>query len=112
MTGERERRVGQNEALFRQVNDRVEDLNAAFATMTRVFDVVCECGSTDCMAQVAVPRDAYERVRAEPTWFIMRPGHEVADVEHVIEEHGGYNVVRKDKGLPEEIARQTDLRNN
>src|SRR3712207_4660758 len=110
MTGERERRVGHNQALFRQLNDRIEELNASFATVSEVFEVVCECGRSDCMEQITVAPDVYERVRAQPAWFIMRPGHEAEDVERVIEEHNEFVVVMKHAGAPQRLAEDTDPR--
>ena len=45
---ERTRRVGENEALFRTVNDEVHSLSSAFAVSSDPMSVVCECGRPDC----------------------------------------------------------------
>jgi hypothetical protein len=37
----------------------------------------------------------YERVRANPKRFIVLPGHELAELETVIETQAGYVVVQK-----------------
>ena len=103
-------RVGQNEALFRRVNERLEDLNDSFETLTETFDVVCECGDATCAAQIALARSAYEEVRGDATLFIVEPGHVNASVEAAIEKHSAYHVVRKHQGLPQRIAKQTDPR--
>lgn len=107
---ERESRVGVNEALFRAVNERIERLNESFATLTDTFDVICECGNPGCVAQIRIARDAYERARTDARVFIVAPGHESLDIEDVIEEHDDYRVVRKQPGLPQRIAEQTDPR--
>lgn len=107
---ERVRRVGENEALFRVVNERIEDLNRAFARITETMDVVCECGDIDCSQRVVLGLDDYERVRAESTTFVLAPGHEMPDVEDVVARGDGFVVVRKHRGLPEEVARETDPR--
>jgi hypothetical protein len=78
---EREARVGMNEALFRAVNERIEDVNESFATLTDAFEVVCECGDAGCLRQIRMASDAYERVRAGATLFIVVPGHETAEIE-------------------------------
>jgi len=38
------------------------------------------------------------------------PGHQIPDVETVIEERGDYLVIRKDPGLPADFAEATDPR--
>jgi hypothetical protein len=107
---ERSRRVGHNEALYRQVNERIEDLNEAFGAITGDFAVVCECGSLDCTEQIRVSREAYEQTRANPTRFLVRPGHEIPDVEHVVDRDGDYVVVEKDAPEAARFAEETDPR--
>jgi recombinational DNA repair protein RecR len=106
----REARVGINEALFRAVNERIEDLNEAFATVTDVFEVVCECGNAGCVTQIRIASDAYERVRAGGTLFIVVPGHETAEIEAVVDRQDGYYVVRKEADVAKRVAKKTDPR--
>ena len=40
----RAERVGRNESFFREVNERVRDVNEAFSGLTGRGDFVCECG--------------------------------------------------------------------
>ena len=110
MTDERTRRVGHNEALYRQVNDRIEDLNDAFGHVTGEFAVVCECGDLHCMEQITLPRGAYERTRANPSRFIVKPGHDAPDVETVVEREGNYVVVEKALAEARRLAEETDPR--
>lgn len=108
---ERRRRVGRNEAVFREVNERIESLNRGIAALSdQTMRVVCECGDLACADQLAIGVAAYERVRAEPTCFIVRPGHDDPRVEHVVERAAAYHVVRKDPGEPERVAEETDPR--
>ena len=107
---ERAQRVGRNEALYRQINERIEDLNEAFATLTDDFAVVCECGDLDCAEQIKLSREDYERIRAIADHFILRPGHEAPDVEQSVEEHDDYIVITKHEGPPRRIAEETDPR--
>ena len=110
MVDERGARVGMNEALFRAVNERVEDLNEAFATVTEAFEVVCECGDAGCVAQISIASDVYERVRAGATLFIVVAGHETPEIEEVVDKQDAYYIVRKDAELPKRIAEETDPR--
>lgn len=90
----RDERLARNESLFREVNERIAEVNAAFDVDGRA-EYLCECGRRDCTASVAVTRTEYEAVRAVPTHFIVLPEHENADVEVVVYSRDGYNVVEK-----------------
>src|SRR5262245_19769778 len=84
---EREGRPGLNEAMFREVNERVGDINRTFGSMTETFDIVCECGNTACTQRITVPVTDYERVRSNPLHFLLHVGHEDPLVERMIENH-------------------------
>lgn len=108
---ERARRVGLNEAMFRTVNDEVHGLNERFAVIADPMSVVCECGSAVCTERFELRAAEYEQLRREPTHFAVKPGHEIPDVETVVERQAGYVVVQKLPGEPAEIARRTDASN-
>jgi len=108
--GERARRVGENEALFRSVNEQVRDLNQTFL-VEGTLRIVCECGEQSCIDQIELMPGEYEAVRTDSALFAVKPGHEVEDVETVVERKDGYWVVRKAPGAPQRIARETDPRN-
>ncbi len=102
-----EERISRNEAAFRQVNEQIEEVNRAFAMLTQTMEVVCECGNVACTDRFLMTIPAYERLRSDPGTFVIRPGHELPDVEAVIEERAGYSVVKKRAGTPEHVARET-----
>ena len=106
----REARIGMNEAVFRDVNERIQDVAAAFDLTTEPLDLICECGSAECVERIALAREEYEGLRADSRLFAVSPGHVAPDGEEVVEERKGYDVVRKFEGVPAEIARQTDPR--
>jgi hypothetical protein len=107
---DRERRLGLNEALFRDVNEKLRAVNEAFAPITDTFDIICECGSTTCDERLSIPPAAYEGVRADPLLFVIKRGHEIPDVEDVVRETETYAVVRKHPGDPAQVAMTTDPR--
>jgi hypothetical protein len=107
---ERERRIGLNEAVFRQVNEQLEDVNRAFGSVTNTIEIICECGDLDCAERILMSVQEYEQLRADPTRFAIVPGHETDGVEQVVERRGDYDVVRKHAGAPAELARETDPR--
>jgi len=100
----RAERIGRNEALFRKVNDQIEGVNEAFGTITGTMSVLCECGKLECIEQLGLTVDEYRRLRAEPTRFAVKPGHELPDVERVVERHEGYFVVEKAEGGAAKLA--------
>ena len=53
----------------------------------------------------------YEKVRADPTYFVVMPGHELLDLEEVIVRTEGFLVVQKRAGAPAELAVELDSRN-
>jgi len=103
-------RVSENEALFRNVNERIEQINELFATVTDKFEVICECADSGCVTQISIGNDAYEQVRTDATLFIVAPGHENSELEDIIDTQSDYLVVRKHAGLPTRIAEETDPR--
>jgi hypothetical protein len=109
---ERERRLGLNEAIFREVNERVEEVNRALGSLTGTLEIICECGSTTCTDQLSVPVDVYERVRSNPLHFLLQVGHEDPLVERVIENLETYVIVEKEGTDVEEVAKATDPRSD
>ena len=106
-----ERRKAANEAVFRNVNERIEQLQHSFAVAEREpLQMICECDRLDCMDRVAVGVDAYELVRSQPDQFIVSPGHEDTHVDEVIGATTGYTIVRKKAGDPRDVADETDPR--
>jgi hypothetical protein len=103
-------RIGRNEALFRQVNERLKEIGESFSLVSELVDFVCECGSASCAAPIRMTVEEYERIRSEPELFFVVPGHEIDDVEWVVETHDEYDVVRKGVGPPARLARETNPR--
>jgi len=100
----RTERIGRNEDLFRKVNDQIEGVNEAFGTITGTMSLLCECGKLQCIEQIELTVDAYRELRADPTRFAVKPGHELPDVERVVERHERYFVVQKAEGDAAKLA--------
>jgi len=100
---ERKRRIGENEAIFRSVNEQVRELTASLATATNTMKVVCECGARSCTDQFEITTDAYGQVRADSTVFVVKPGHDLPETETVIDKNDTYWTVREDPGIPTAI---------
>ena len=107
---ERDRKIGLNQALFRQINERAEDLNQAFATVTHTMQLVCECGDRSCIEQITLSRAEYDDVRRDASQFVVVPGHAAAGVEVTVKQVNGYAVVRKAELESIRLAEETDPR--
>lgn len=81
------------EALFRDVNERIAESAERFDADRTEF--VCECADPNCTHRVSASLTEYEAVRAEPSTFLVVPGHEQPDIEHVVSDRGGFRVVDK-----------------
>jgi hypothetical protein len=100
-------RLARNEALFRSVNERVEEV--VQPGENEEIDFLCECGDGECVAKISLTRVEYERIRADAAQFAVAIGHEIPEVEDVVARTDRFLAVRKH---PEEsaIARETDPR--
>ena len=90
----RKQRIEENERLFREVNERVKQVQATFEPGPDPV-WVCECGGETCFDKLTVPLSEYQNIRAHSDWFLIKPGHEKTDVESVVEERSHYTIVEK-----------------
>jgi len=104
-----EERIARNEALFREVNERIAESAQRFESHRAEF--VCECADQDCTERVEATLDEYERVRADGTRFLLRPGHVDARVERVVEQRSGrFTIVEKFNTAIARMVRKLDPR--
>ena len=106
---ERKIRIAANEALFREVNEQREELSSGGARQGRL-EVICECGAGSCSEPISIRINDYELVRSHSTWFIVKPGHEIEDVEDVVQWHESFYVVEKRAGRAAELVQEADPR--
>jgi hypothetical protein len=107
-----EERLGRNEAIFREINERTRSLQERFGPedpTTSYEEFLCECGDQLCVERVKLTVAEYESVRAEPRQFVVRPGHSVPRVERIVDENDRYVVVIK-LGDSAEVAADRDPR--
>ena len=99
---ERLERIARNEAFFRSVNRRIEELSER--TLRDADDPVeflCECGRGGCEERVWLTPSEYERVHVQDDRFALAPGHATETMERVVERTERYWLVDK---LPEAEA--------
>jgi hypothetical protein len=109
---DREQRLAENEAAFRDVNESLRYVAEQGMTVVQTMRLVCECGDGSCSEFLDVTVAEYEGTRAVPTHFLVRPGHVAPDIERVVLENDRFAVVEKRPGEPAEIAIETDPRSD
>jgi hypothetical protein len=101
---ERLQRQARNEALMREVNERIEAVDkaaddASFGPEAR-FEFLCECGGEKrgepaCDQRVEMTIDEYETVRSQDDRFVVYPGHANEALEHIVTANERFAVVDK-----------------
>ncbi len=89
------RRVEKNERLFRELNERIRDVSRDLLDESEQVEFFCECAAEGCLDRLKLTRAQFAEVRADSTWFFVAPGHELEDVEVVVERREGYVIVAK-----------------
>jgi hypothetical protein len=95
-------RKARNEALLREVNERIEQVDKeaearSWAPEETHFEFHCECGAADgaCASVVEMTIAEYEAVRTQDDRFVLFPGHETRRLERVVQENERFVVVDK-----------------
>jgi hypothetical protein len=93
----RQERMASNEALLREVNDRIEDVGQHLRVVPDDgrLDFRCECGRSECDTMISMSVREYEHVRSDNDRFAVTPGHEDEGIERVVERSEHYVIVDK-----------------
>jgi len=105
----RQERLARNEALFRDVNERVRAIAAVHGDDSHIYEFYCECSNADCTFQLKATLAEYEGVRAHPARFVIAPSHSLPEIEKVIEKGASWWVVEK-IGEPAKLVEDLDPR--
>lgn len=104
-------RKGENEILYREVNERVRELHEDFELDDYgKIQFVCECARLDCTERIELTKDEYEQLRASGRRFAVSNGHQDPTVEFVVAENDRFTTIEKDAGGPAELAEREDPR--
>src|SRR5262245_8047432 len=96
----RARRMRENEELMEQLNRRIE------RTIDEIRDeededpdapiaFLCECSRLDCRERIEMTPSRFDRIHRDADLFILIPGHELLEVERVVDQEGDALIVRK-----------------
>src|ERR687888_2814503 len=86
MSDARTVRLAKNEAAFRDINERVEEMARVPGAAGALNEFICECMNRDCYERVQLSLAEYEQVRSEATYFVVVPGHIDATIERLVRE--------------------------
>ena len=73
---------GRTHALMRDVNGRIRQL--AETTRSERIEFFCECADPLCAETIALSVHEYDAARAHSSLVLVRPGHQVAGIGHVV----------------------------
>jgi hypothetical protein len=109
-----ERRQIENEMIFRQANEKVsDDLNALDVQLIKdefpelvagndlTLHFICECSDENCDARIPIKLSVYKKIHKNRDAFIIKPRHQVQQIEAVIYTDDDYSVVEKNKTIAE-----------
>jgi hypothetical protein len=95
VSSKQERRA-RNEAIFREVNERVEEVSSRLSALgdeSALTGFVCECSREACAELVEITHAQYEAIRSDALRFLVRIGHEDLTLDRVVERHPAFFIV-------------------
>jgi hypothetical protein len=102
-----EQRAARNEALFREVNESIAELEQPLQAAASEPVFICDCANSECAEQLPdLGLATYEETRKHPRRFFVVPGHQNDQLERVVETRLNFLIVEK-TGEAGEIAEQT-----
>ncbi|MDQ2973203.1 MAG: hypothetical protein M3Q79_01830 [bacterium] len=122
-----ERRQIENEMIFRRGNEKVGDnldevdsinIEAGNPELVRTEDILlhfkCECSDENCETRIPMLLSVYQKTHENRNAFIIKPKHQVTEIEKVIHTEDIYSVVEKNNSTPEpgDTLNKTSVKNS
>jgi hypothetical protein len=102
-------RIAENQASFREANEKIEAAAYKADFQERRVPFICECSDPACTEIIRLNLAEYDNLRRSPRRFFTAPGHATAAVAAgaavIVEELDGYTLVDK-IGVAGEIAEE------
>lgn len=109
-----ERRMAENEVMFREYNENTKKRFDELAEIAREekdplllvnaslpLHFNCECSNENCRERIMLKPSTYEEIHKKRDHFIVLKGHEIPEIEKTINEGRDYLVVQKHMDPPE-----------
>lgn len=102
----------ETQSLFREVNDRIHEVNAQRVLPDLPKDLICECARAECTERITITAVEYAGLRSRSTWFVVAPldEHFFPEVERIVANNGHWWIVEK-HGNAGAVAEKLDPRN-
>lgn len=101
-------RAAENEAIFRDANERIEQRLGELTLEEGRSPFLCECEDLRCREMLRLTREEYESIRSQPNRFVVARDHSFTD-SRVIADNGRYQVIEK-TGHAGRVAEDLDPR--
>lgn len=112
-----ERRLAENEAVFRKLNEQVHigfeetnrlarednqpEFHVSYQRFNRPLHFYCECSDEKCAKRIRISVGEYQRIHESRDRFIVVPEHDVEHIEKIIDKNDDYWTVEKNFTPPE-----------
>jgi hypothetical protein len=94
-----ERRLVENEVVFKKLNQRLQKAIKAILDQVHTNEMellfYCECSNLDCKERIKIPVEVYEKIHKRNDHFALKPGHEIGQMERIVSQTDDYLVVQK-----------------
>jgi hypothetical protein len=97
-------RAARNEEIFRGVNAKIEE-GAIHHHVESRLPFHCECGRSRCVETIEMTPREWDEIASHRYRFVVRPGHELPEVERIVASGDRYIVVEKQGQAQTEIDR-------
>lgn len=110
-----EHKMAQNEVVFRKANQRVQEGFDELKSISEedgaapieadpdmLFRFVCECSDENCTKRINLTLEEYNTIHHSSRYFVLCHGHEVPEIEDIVQTERDYIVVRKHKEPPQD----------
>lgn len=111
-----ERRMAENEVIFRQINEQVPQRLEALKTAAEsdgndslVQDIdmplqfYCECSDKNCRQRLTIRPSEYKELHQNRSQFVLVPNHEIPKIERVVFKDKNLQVVEKYETPPTDV---------
>jgi hypothetical protein len=93
------RRLTDNEAVFRQLNEYIhrgkKADNNSVQKQNNLQEFICECSDELCDKRIKLRLRDFEEIHKVRNRFVIAPGHEVPEIESMLLTQAGYSIVEK-----------------
>jgi hypothetical protein len=102
------KRMAENEVVFRKANtlatERLSELkhmahseghDSLIGNVNMPLHFYCECSDENCRLRIVMKPSKYKKLHRNKSQFIVRPGHQVPQIERIVEKTSEYFIVEK-----------------